>query len=172
MKKVKGFTLVELIVVIAIIVVLAVILVPALMGWVVKSRITTYNNNASEVCSQLQTVITEMSTDKNISYDVPDCTIVYSGGSITGVTDPGASAKILGINNNLTDISGVEWAAKVENQTVKSVVISGNNCTNVGGFPIQCPKDQKFSMTSSDITDYVDCAIGANGKNWDTYRKR
>lgn len=71
----KGFTLVELVVVIAIIGVLAAILVPTMMSYIRKAKLKSANSNAKIVFNTVNAVVNDMQCEgKDI--DVQSCTAV------------------------------------------------------------------------------------------------
>ncbi len=61
--KVKGFTLIELIVVIAIIGVLAAILVPSMLGYVSKSKTSAANADAKSLYNAVATSLVDLDTE-------------------------------------------------------------------------------------------------------------
>lgn len=83
----KGFTLIELIVVIAIIGVLAAILVPSMLGYVKKSKIQAANTAASSVYKAVNSALTELDEeDKDLSALNGDLTKSKTGTSFAAPT--------------------------------------------------------------------------------------
>ena len=149
LKAKKGFTLVELIVVIAIIGVLAAILIPTMLGFVTNSRVTSANTTASEVQKQINQFLTDSDTagygplkgtiaieisGGTWNVTVSDPTAFKTGNAITWTASGTGTAGATKVGvKNATDLLAINLAdlfPSVSNGAINANVISGS-CTAV-----------------------------------------
>ena len=157
MKKFKGFTLIELIVVIAIIGVLCAILVPSMMGWVTKSRVNSANSNAKSIFNSAASCITSFETQGFGLAGTPvadgDEAILGQLVSSSTVSDKGTDLASEVSRMEDSSSKNAAWAFQIADGYVTGAIYSSNGTNYLGAFPNAVPEKVKVPYAEDKLAN-------------------
>lgn len=144
--KKKGFTLIELIVVIAIIGVLAAILVPTMLGYVRKSKLSSANTTASSVYKAINSALTELDEE---GVDIGgDYLLTWSGSAWSDAAAVTTGDKFQKkVENFFADISKVK-SAKAQIASGSCIALAAaSDSTYTGTYPSGVVTSENYTDT-------------------------
>lgn len=163
----KGFTLIELIVVIAIIGVLAAILVPSMLGYVKKSKIQSANSTASSIYKAVNSAATEFEEEDKCLKDGTG-TVTVNNGSVSITISAGAQANSDEISSGADLVNAiVNYFGDIKKCNGAKFNVTGGMCNAVacksgkyiGTYPSGVITAKNWGKSSTPST--IDAALSA-----------
>lgn len=137
----KGFSLVELIVVILIMAIIAVALAPQVMKWVDESKVSTDNNNKATMKSAIDAAVADYMHQKGDLDDAGYTFYIAEGVLASSAADAQAGTNITGINIE-TPVNMSDFIAQVLNQQYPAVEQDDD-----GYFKVEISKNGAVTVT-------------------------